>query len=34
MTADDSLNQTKWECKYHGASIPKCLPKVLSAGGD
>ena len=29
MSEYDSLNHTKWECKYHIVFIPKCRRKVL-----
>ncbi len=29
MERTDSLNHTKWECKYHVVWIPKCRKKVL-----
>ena len=29
MSEHDSLNHTKWECKYHIVFIPKCRRKVL-----
>ena len=29
MSDYDSLNHTKWECKYHIVFIPKCRRKVL-----
>ena len=29
MERTDSLNHTKWECKYHVVWIPKCWKKVL-----
>ena len=29
MERYDSLNHTKWECKYHVVWIPKCRRKVL-----
>lgn len=29
MSDYDSLNHTKWECKYHVVFIPKCRRKVL-----
>ena len=29
MSAYDSLNHTKWDCKYHIVFIPKCRRKVL-----
>ena len=29
MELTDSLNHTKWECKYHVVWIPKCRKKVL-----
>ncbi len=29
MERSDSLNHTKWECKYHVVWIPKCRKKVL-----
>ena len=29
MSEYDSLNHTKWECKYHIIFIPKCRRKVL-----
>ena len=29
MERYDSLNHTKWECKYHVVWIPKCRKKVL-----
>ena len=29
MSKYDSLNHTKWECKYHIVFIPKCRRKVL-----
>jgi putative transposase len=29
MTDYQSLNHTKWECKYHVVFIPKCRRKVL-----
>ena len=29
MEGYDSLNHTKWECKYHVVWIPKCRKKVL-----
>src|SRR5512139_308438 len=29
MERVDSLNHTKWECKYHVVWIPKCRKKVL-----
>ncbi len=29
MSEYDSLNHTKWECKYHIVFIPKCQRKVL-----
>ena len=29
MDETSSLNQTKWECKYHVVFIPKCRRKVL-----
>ena len=29
MERTDSLNHTKWECKYHVVWIPKCRRKVL-----
>ena len=28
----DSLNHTKWECKYHVVFIPKCRRKLLYDG--
>ena len=28
----NSLNHTKWECKYHVVFIPKCRRKVLYGG--
>ena len=32
MDEYESLNHTKWECKYHVVFIPKCRRKVLYAG--
>ncbi len=29
MDKTASLNHTKWECKYHVASVPKCRRKIL-----
>lgn len=29
MSEYDSLNHTKWDCKYHIVFIPKCRRKVL-----
>jgi putative transposase len=29
MERSESLNHTKWECKYHVVWIPKCRRKVL-----
>ena len=29
MERYDSLNHTKWECKFHVVWIPKCRKKVL-----
>jgi putative transposase len=29
MDEYESLNHTKWECKYHVVFIPKCRRKVL-----
>lgn len=29
MNGYESLNRTKWECKYHVVFIPKCRRKVL-----
>lgn len=29
MDKTESLNHTKWECKYHVVFIPKCRRKVL-----
>ena len=29
MSKYDSLNHTKWDCKYHIVFIPKCRRKVL-----
>ena len=29
MQIYESLKHTKWECKYHGAFIPKCRRKIL-----
>lgn len=29
MNDDESLNHTKWECKYHIVLIPKCRKKCL-----
>ena len=29
MSDYDSLNHTKWECRYHVVFIPKCRRKVL-----
>ena len=29
MDENESLSQTKWDCKYHGVFIPKCRRKVL-----
>jgi len=29
MSEFDSLNHTKWDCKYHIVFIPKCRRKVL-----
>jgi len=29
MDEKDSLNHTKWECKYHVVFIPKCRRKTL-----
>ena len=29
---EQSLNHTKWECKYHVVFIPKCRRKVLYKG--
>ena len=29
MDETESLNHTKWECKYHVVSIPKCRRKTL-----
>ena len=29
MNGYESLNHTKWECKYHVVFIPKCRRKVL-----
>jgi putative transposase len=31
MDEFESLNHTKWECKYHVVFIPKCRRKVLFA---
>jgi len=31
MDEYESLNHTKWECKYHVVFIPKCRRKVLYA---
>lgn len=31
MADYQSLNHTKWECKYHFVFIPKCRRKVLFA---
>ena len=32
MDRIESLNHTKWDCKYHVVLIPKCRRKVLYAG--
>ena len=32
MNVCESLNHTKWECKYHVVFIPKCRRKVLYQG--
>ena len=32
MNEYQSLNHTKWECKYHVVFIPKCRRKVLYQG--
>ncbi len=32
MDEYESLNHTKWECKYHVVFIPKCRRRVLYAG--
>ena len=32
MNDAESLNHTKWECKYHVVFIPKCRKKALYAG--
>ena len=32
MDEYESLNHTKWECKYHVVFIPKCRRKVLYTG--
>jgi REP-associated tyrosine transposase len=29
MEERESLNHTKWECKYHVVFIPKCRRKTL-----
>jgi putative transposase len=29
MDEQESLNHTKWECKYHAVFIPKCRRKTL-----
>jgi REP-associated tyrosine transposase len=29
MDVSESLNHTKWECKYHVVFIPKCRRKNL-----
>lgn len=29
MDERESLNHTKWECKYHVVFIPKCRRKTL-----
>jgi putative transposase len=29
MDETESLNHTKWECKYHVVFIPKCRRKTL-----
>jgi putative transposase len=29
MDEYESLNHTKWECKYHVVFIPKCRRKVV-----
>ena len=29
MNAEQSLNHTRWECKYHVVFIPKCRRKAL-----
>jgi putative transposase len=31
MDEDESLNHTKWECKYHVVFIPQCRRKALYA---
>ena len=32
MDEEESLNHTKWECKYHVVFIPKCRRKSLYQG--
>ena len=32
MDEHQSLNHTKWDCKYHVVFIPKCRRKTLYAG--
>jgi len=32
MDEYESLNHTKWECKYHVVFIPKCRRKALDVG--
>lgn len=32
MDENQSLNQSKWDCKYHVVFIPKCRRKALYAG--
>jgi putative transposase len=32
MDEYESLNHTKWECKYHVVFIPKCRRKVVYGG--